>query len=65
MNSNTETAISVVGGFITTAMVSNHLFDQMAMKTLIAVLTGFFGALAGLLAKMLFNYIKNLFSKNP
>lgn len=64
MTNKFETAISLLTGFVTTALVSNHLFEEMAMKGLIAITTGFFGAMAGLLAKTLFYFIKNKFSKD-
>jgi hypothetical protein len=63
MTNRIETGISVIGGFMTTALVSNHLLEDMAMKSIIAILTGFLGAMAGLSAKLLFNYIKDKFTK--
>ena len=64
MTNKIETAISVVTGFLTTALVSNHLFEEMAMKGMIAIVTGFLGAMAGLLAKSFYLFIKDKFSKD-
>jgi len=64
MTNKIEFAISGVLGFATSALVSNHLLEQMAMKSIIAVMTGFFGAMAGLFAKFLFNKMRDNFSKN-
>ena len=63
MTNKIETGISVITGFITTALVSNHLLEEMAMKSLIAIMTGFLGAMAGLFAKVVFNILKDKFSK--
>lgn len=63
MDNRFETILSMGTGFIVTALTSNHYFEQLAFKSILAILTGFFGALAGLLAKLLFNYIKDQISK--
>ena len=64
MTNKIETGISLITGFVTTALVSNHLLEEMAMKSIIAIMTGFLGAMAGLFAKLLFNKFKDKISKN-
>ena len=63
MTNKLEFLYSAAAGAISATIMSNHLFHEVATKSFVAVVTGFLGAMAGLSAKLLFNYVRNKYTK--
>jgi len=67
MHNKIETFLSMGTGGVLAAVRSYQYFDffsEAGFRTLLAVFTGFFGALAGLFAKLLFNIIRDKYFPN-
>lgn len=62
MNNKIETLLSMGTGGVLAAIKSYQTFDyltEVAARGILAILTGFLGAFAGLFAKVLFNHLRD------